>query len=269
MICSTSYRENSILAIARVAVTHNLLSQLYTTLYTARFQKSIEWLPSIGTRLAAEFGRRAYPGIPKELVTSLTVLPELVHVGVRRFLGSHLQALATGRMYAVKAHFDKAVARRLKKYPADVLVGMYCASLESFRAIHEHDGIMGVLNFVNSHPVEQNRYLAEYAGLATTHHEMIPPWVAGRVEAELALADLGWCRRVLSHVSCWRMVWQPTRSPCCHMVWTCGRFSHDRGRSRTNAQWNACMSARFRIARVCECSWMPRGIAASCRCAFV
>lgn len=189
MICSTPYRENSIVSIAVIAASNARLERFYTTLYTARWQKSAKRLPLIGPKLAAEFSRRAYAGIPTAQVTNLAILPELVHIGTRRLLGSHWPALATSRMYGVKAQFDKAVARRLTRQPADALVSMYGASLESFRAIQEHDG-MAVLNFVNSHPAEQNRYLAQYAGLDTTHHEMIPAWVAARVEAELALADL-------------------------------------------------------------------------------
>ena len=189
MICSTPYREGAIVSIAGIAASHARLERFYTTLYTARWQKSAKRLPLIGPKLAETFGRRAYAGIPMAQVTNLAVLPELVHIGTRRLLGSHWPVLATGRMYAVKARFDKAVARRLKRQPPDVLVGMYGASLESFRAIHEHGG-MAVLNFVNSHPAEHNRFLIELAGLDAKHHEMIPAWVAARVEAELALADL-------------------------------------------------------------------------------
>ncbi len=92
-------------------------------------------------------------------------------------------------MYLVKEKFDINVAKRLKKDGSDVLVGMYAASLESFKTLHQQDGF-AVLNFVNSHPFEQNRYLSELAGLDAQHHEMIPQWVAARVEEELALADL-------------------------------------------------------------------------------
>jgi glycosyltransferase involved in cell wall biosynthesis len=66
---------------------------------------------------------------------------------------------------------------------------MYGASLESFRAIH-HQGGLAVLNFVNSHPAEHNRYLTELAGLKALHHELIPAWMVQRVNLELSTADL-------------------------------------------------------------------------------
>ena len=189
MICSTPYRENSIVSIATIAASHARLERFYTTIYAARLQKMAQRPPLIGPKLASEFSGRAYAGIPPASVVSLGTLPELVHIGARRLLGSRWPALAAGRMYGVKAQFDKAVSRHLAKQPADVCIGMYGASLECFRATQEHGG-MAVLNFVNSYPAEQNRYLVEFAGLDAKHHEMIPAWVAARVEAELTLADL-------------------------------------------------------------------------------
>jgi glycosyltransferase involved in cell wall biosynthesis len=92
-------------------------------------------------------------------------------------------------MYYVKARFDTAVARQLTRQPAEIFIGMYGASLESFRAIH-HQGGLAVLNFVNSHPAEHNRYLTELAGLKAPHHELIPAWMVQRVNLELSTADL-------------------------------------------------------------------------------
>ncbi|MHB1945334.1 MAG: glycosyltransferase family 4 protein [Metallibacterium sp.] len=185
----TPYRENAIVSIAQAAISRAQLEHFYTTLYLARWQPGVQRLPLIGPKLAKGLGRRAYAGIPTAQVTNLAILSELVHISTRRLLGSRWPALAANRMYRVKAQFDKAVARRLNKQPTDVLVGMYGASLESFRVIQQHGG-MAVLNFVNSHPAEQNRYLVELAGLDAIHHEMIPAWVSARVEGELALADL-------------------------------------------------------------------------------
>lgn len=186
---STPYRENAIVNIARTAASCAKLQRFYTTLYLSRWQAGAERLPLVGSRLARELGRRAYAGIPSAQVANVAVLSELAHIGVRRLLGPRWPALAASRMYRVKAQFDRALARLLIQQPTDALVGMYGASLESFRAVHRHGGL-AVLNFVNSHPAEHNRYLIKLAGLKAPHHELIPEWVAQRVEGELELADL-------------------------------------------------------------------------------
>lgn len=186
---STPYRENSIVHIARAAAASAHLQRFYTTLYLARWRSAAQRLPVLGPRLAQELGRRAFPGIPVEWVVNVATFPELVHVGTRRLMGDRKPALVAGLMYRVKAQFDIAVAGRLHRECPNVLVGMYGASLESFRAIQRQGGL-AVLNFVNSHPAEHNRYLVELAGLKAPHHELIPEWVSQRVEAELAAADL-------------------------------------------------------------------------------
>jgi glycosyltransferase involved in cell wall biosynthesis len=92
-------------------------------------------------------------------------------------------------MYRVKARFDAAVARQLTRQATEIFIGMYGSSLESFKVVH-HQGGLAVLNFVNNHPVENNRYLMEFAGLKASHHELVPAWMAQRVELELSTADL-------------------------------------------------------------------------------
>ena len=51
-------------------------------------------------------------------------------------------------------------------------------------------GSLRILHFVNGHPRAQNDLLATHCGLGPRHHEMIPPWMMRRVEAEITLADL-------------------------------------------------------------------------------
>lgn len=187
---STPYRENSIVNIAQSAAENAELQRFYTTLYLVRWQATARRMPLVGPPLAKELGRRGFAGIPQNLVDDVAMLPELIHVAVRRWLGKCQPALASELMYRVKTQFDAAVASRLDREPAaGVLVGMYAASLESFRAVHQQGGL-AVLNFVNSHPSERNRHLLELAGLEELHHELIPDWVTRRVEAELELADL-------------------------------------------------------------------------------
>lgn len=188
-VLSTPYRENSILAIAKAVFSQSNASLFFTTLYLASWQGRALPVPLVGQRLANEFGRRAFPGIPVDRVLNMATLPELAHVATRRLLGNRNPALTADLMYRVKDKFDRAVSRRLKRCPPDALVGMYAAAAESFRIMRASGGI-SVLNFVNSHPAEHNRYLKELAGLKAPHHELIPDWVARRVEEELALADL-------------------------------------------------------------------------------
>jgi len=147
---STPYRANSIVHIARAAAASAHLQRFYTTLYLARWRSAAQRLPVLGPRLAQELDRRAFAGIPVEWVVNVATFPELVHVGTRRLMGDRKPALVAGLMYRVKAQFDIAVAGRLHRECPNVLVGMYGASLESFRAIQRQGGL-AVLNFVNSH----------------------------------------------------------------------------------------------------------------------
>jgi glycosyltransferase involved in cell wall biosynthesis len=189
LVVSSPYRENAVVAIARSAANAARLNRFFTTLYLAGWQNTARSMPLFGARIGRELSRRAFSGIPASGVASVATLPELLHVGARRLLGSRNPALSAQLMYWVKARFDAAVARRVQRSRPQVLVGMYAASLESFKAVHRHGG-MTVLNFVNSHPAEHNRYLMQLAGLRAPHHELIPDWVSRRVEEELELADL-------------------------------------------------------------------------------
>lgn len=186
---STPYRENSIVNIARAAAENAELQRFYTTLYSARWQGTARRVPLAGPLLGKELGRRGFVGIPPDSVADVAILPELIQVAARRLLGQRRANVSADLMYRSKARFDVAVASRLDEEPAGALVGMYAASLESFRTVHRQGGL-AVLNFVNSHPVEHNRYLLELAGLKMPHHELVPDWVTSRVEAELELADL-------------------------------------------------------------------------------
>lgn len=188
---TTSYRENSICAIARAAVSNGALERFYTTLYLAYFFNVAERLPGdLGRRLSRELGRRSFPGIPGALVESVESGIELTYVFSRRLLGRRATRFSAKLMYQVADRFDIAVARRLQRYGhVGALVSMSAAATESLRVVKRQGGV-GVLNFVNSHPVEHNRYLRELAGLRDSHHEMIPWDVVRKVEAELELADL-------------------------------------------------------------------------------
>lgn len=186
---STPYRENSIVNIAQTAAEYAGLRRFYTTLYLAQWQATARRVPIAGPLLEKELGRRGFRGIPPGLVDNVAMVPELAQIATRRLLGQRRANASADLMYWSKARFDAAVASRLDKETAGVLVGMYAASLESFRTIHRQGGLT-VLNFVNSHPAEHNRYLVDLAGLKVPHHELIPDWVTRRVEAELELADL-------------------------------------------------------------------------------
>jgi glycosyltransferase involved in cell wall biosynthesis len=185
---STPYRENSVVNIARAVTLAGQLDRFYTSFYLARWQSVAQRLPLIGSRLAQELSRRAFPGIAAARITTEASAWEFLHVGSRR-LFKRRPAIAASLMYRVKARFDAAVARQLTRQATEIFIGMYGSSLESFKVVH-HQGGLAVLNFVNNHPVENNRYLMEFAGLKASHHELVPAWMAQRVELELSTADL-------------------------------------------------------------------------------
>jgi thymidylate synthase ThyX len=56
---------------------------------------------------------------------------------------------------------------------------------------------------VSEHPSDNNRVL-ELAGLKAPHHELIPDWVARRVEAELEFAAAPWRRYPKRGVSAYK-----------------------------------------------------------------
>lgn len=186
---STPYRENAIVSIARAAEASGKLQRFYTTLYLGGWARIAQRLPLIGQRLFKELSRRTFTGIPNSRVATAATISEMRHSVARRLFGRRHPDWVANLMYRVKAQFDTAVSNKLAQLDRNVFIGMYAASCDSFSAVHRHGGL-AVLNFVNSHPVEHNRYLIELGGLKTPHHELIPKWVAQRVEAELKLADL-------------------------------------------------------------------------------
>lgn len=189
LTAASPYRENAVLAIARTAAANAALQNYYTTLNLAHWQGIAQRLPLVGSRLAIELGRRTFTGIPMERVACAATGAELGHVAARRLIGQRHPAVAAALMYRVKARFDAQVAARLIRERPDAFVGMFGASQECFRSVRRYGGF-AVLNFVNSHPAEHNRFLVQLASLNVPHHEMIPGWMSKRVEAELSLADL-------------------------------------------------------------------------------
>ncbi|WP_018290097.1 glycosyltransferase family 4 protein [Verrucomicrobium sp. 3C] len=190
VIVSSPYRENSILAIARAAEAEKVLECFYSTLCFANVEPWARRIPFWGGKIGKELGRRAFAGIPARRTRTVASLEELLHVSTRRTLSRQFPLLSIHLMYWVKERFARSVVSRLSRSTADCLIGMYAASWESFREAGRH-GVLRCLNFVNSHPVDQNRYLRDLAGLrAVSHQELIPPWVARRVEAELEEADM-------------------------------------------------------------------------------
>jgi glycosyltransferase involved in cell wall biosynthesis len=98
-----------------------------------------------------------------------------------------MEALSSRAMYAAKMAFDRAVARELP--PADVVLGIFASCALTLQRAHDA-GSLAVLNFVNSHPADHNRFLRELAGLHGRSHEFVPDHVSKRIERELHLADL-------------------------------------------------------------------------------
>lgn len=102
---SSPYRENSIVNMAGVLATTDQLQRFYTPLYLAQWERTAKRIPLAGSRLAREFGRREFPGIPAQCVQSASTGAELINVGVRRLFGrrhpewsAHLNAQNEGKI---------------------------------------------------------------------------------------------------------------------------------------------------------------------------
>jgi len=95
--------------------------------------------------------------------------------------------LSNRTMYAAKMAFDRTVARELPA--ADVVLGIFASCALTLQRARDA-GSLAVLNFVNSHPADHNRFLRDLGGLDGRSHEFIRDHVANRVERELHLADL-------------------------------------------------------------------------------
>ena len=186
---STPYRENSIVNIARAAVRSQELEHFYTTLYLGRWHTVAKKVPIFGNMLAQEFSRRAFHFLPSDSVINVGSVSELVHIFVRRILGGRHPAVTANLMYAAKRRFDESVACYLTTNTADVMIGMYAACAKTLETVRKRGGLT-VLNFVNSHPTEHNRYLIELAGLKEPHHELMPTWITERIGRELNAADI-------------------------------------------------------------------------------
>jgi glycosyltransferase involved in cell wall biosynthesis len=98
-----------------------------------------------------------------------------------------MEPLSSRMMYAAKVRFDRDTADAFR--PCDAVVGVYASCALTLRRAGS-SGALTVLNFVNSHPRDHNRYLSEIGGLVDSHHEMVPPAIASRAERELEYADL-------------------------------------------------------------------------------
>lgn len=184
---STPYRAASIVAIARAAASHHQLRRFYTTLHFGRLADVASRVPLVGEGLRRQLDRRGFYGVPPEVISGAAPLAEIMHLALRRARAAQNPVVVRNLMYLAKRQFDQVVMRRLMRSPPRVFVGMYGASSSSLGVVRNL-GSCGILNFVNSHPEEHNRYLRELGGVGGRHHELIPSWVAARVEAELESA---------------------------------------------------------------------------------
>lgn len=188
-IVSTPYRENSIGAIAQAAVERHQLHSFLTSLNLGPVRIAIDRRVPVISRLTRQLARREFEGIPRQRIRGLVPMSELLHLSVRRIVGDRTPSVTTPLMYWVKARFDSVMAKALRPSEGEVLVGMYGSCRDSFERATEL-GMFKVLHFVNSIPTAHNEYLRELAGVSSSHHEMIPNWMAERVHDEVNLADL-------------------------------------------------------------------------------
>jgi glycosyltransferase involved in cell wall biosynthesis len=187
ILVTSPYREGAIVSIAAGAQRAGMLDQFYTTLYTPGLASSLQHLPYVGARLAAEFGRRGFSSIPPEKVKSFASVEELIRIAAFRGSTGFVD-FPTSIMYWVKDRFDEAIARDLRGRHIDVVVGMWGSSSRTFEAAGSRT--IKVLNFVNSRPRFHNAYLRDHTGLRPGNGELLSDQVSNNVEAEIALADI-------------------------------------------------------------------------------
>jgi glycosyltransferase involved in cell wall biosynthesis len=184
LIVSAPYPENAAMAIAHEAAQQGRLVAVYGS-SAPGWVLSLDGMRRHRRAAANKFVAKGVPG-------SLFV-PTLQGAEVLRLLAKAAALhprVNIGIMRRQQRWFDARVASRiLVRDRTDAVVGLPVASLDTFKAARSA-GALCVLHFVNSHPRVQNELLATQCGLPPTHHEMIPEWVARRVEDEIALADL-------------------------------------------------------------------------------
>jgi glycosyltransferase involved in cell wall biosynthesis len=177
------------LEIARAAARHAQLTRMYTTLHTATFQAAAARIPQRALReaLDAQLARRSFSGVPLGVIQPVAQLPQAMHVLSMRL--PRAQTLASWLLYDSKKRFDRAVSRRIAGQSFDALIALNFSAAATFQRMRETGGVR-VLDFIDSHPRYQNRYLRELCGLEDPHRELVFPDVIGRVENELEFADL-------------------------------------------------------------------------------
>jgi glycosyltransferase involved in cell wall biosynthesis len=162
---------------------------MYTTLHTARAEAAVAKLPHAGLRRALEgqLARRSFAGIPSDVVEPVAQLPQALHVLSMRIPRAH--SLASWLLYDSKKRFDRTVSRRIATERFDAVVTLDFSAARTFQALHD-EATLRVLDFIDSHPRYQNRYLRELCGLRDPHRELVFPASIGRIENEVELAEL-------------------------------------------------------------------------------
>jgi glycosyltransferase involved in cell wall biosynthesis len=177
------------LAIARAGARNGHLARMYTTLHTATLEAAAPKLPHPKLRrvLEGQLARRSFAGIPSDVVEPVAQVPQALHVLSMRIPSAH--SLASWLLYDSKKRFDRAVSRRIVAERFDAVVTLDFSAARTFQVLHD-EPILRVLDFIDSHPRYQNRYLRELCGLRDPHRELVFPESIGRIENELELADL-------------------------------------------------------------------------------
>jgi glycosyltransferase involved in cell wall biosynthesis len=174
VVVTTPYPEASTIAIGRSAAEAEALERFHIS----GLPRWIESNMPIRHRVADL-------GLPAERLQRHGGVPELARGLIARVPG--MEPLSSRTMYAAKVAFDRDVADALR--PCDAAVGVYASCALTLRRART-SGALAVLNFVNSHPKDHNRYLSEIGGLVDNHHELVPAGITSRVERELEYADI-------------------------------------------------------------------------------
>lgn len=182
------HEEGSSVAVARAAARSRQLGRLYTALHTTRWMPVTKCLPPrLRAGVSRELGRRSFSQIPPECIETAAQISQLVYIAALRLPGPH--SWTARSMYDAKDRFDVAVGRRLRGHQWDAVLAINASAEATLKAARAA-GMRAVLNFLDSHPTYQNRFLKEFWAVPDGHPELVAPHVMDRVERELELADL-------------------------------------------------------------------------------
>ncbi len=156
-----------------------------------RAERLIEAVPGVGPRLSRQLARKRLPDELSSHAMPVGTAAELVTLSVGRLTSS--SQITNNIVWTRDRLFDRLVARRLRHWAPNVVVGCQGSCLDTF-AEAKRLGIATVLHSPIAHHDFLTATLTEQAkrhpALADTMpHALLPPWRVERLAREIELAD--------------------------------------------------------------------------------